>query len=134
MAGSYLHCIKTFKDGTYRFLGVDLLDGLGDAYEALEEMFDMIEHLSGGDRAKILEAHEAHCIKRACDPDTALGRKFSFQTFSVGCFQWLPRDGVRPGLKKGKVQKRFAGQTSNAQQVYAQAQAWCDQKNKEQRT
>jgi hypothetical protein len=64
MAGSYKHCIKTFKDGTYRFRGVELLDGLGDAYEALEEMFDMIEFLSGGDKQRILEAHEAHCRKR----------------------------------------------------------------------
>lgn len=64
MAGSYLHCIKVHKDGTYSFRGVEMLDGLGDAYEALEEMFDMIEFLSGGDRQRILEAHEAHCTKR----------------------------------------------------------------------
>ena len=64
MAGSYHHCIQVLRDGTYRFRGVELLDNLGDAYQALEEMFDMIEHLSGGDRQRILEAHEAHCRKR----------------------------------------------------------------------
>ena len=64
MAGSYHHCIQVRKDGTIRFRGVELIDHLGDAYEALEEMFDMIEHLSGGDKQRILEAHEAHCRKR----------------------------------------------------------------------
>lgn len=68
----------------------------------------------------------------SCDPSKGRNRSLAFQTFSVGCFQWLPRTGVRPGLKKGKVQKRFVGPTSDPQQVYAQAQAWCDAKNKEQ--
>lgn len=64
MAGSYRHCIRARKDGSYAFRGIELIETLGEAYEALEEMFDMIEHLSGGDMAKILEAHEAHCRKR----------------------------------------------------------------------
>lgn len=66
----------------------------------------------------------------SCDPSRGFGLRV--ETFSVGCFQWIPRTGVRPGLKKGKVQKRFAGPTSDAKRIYKQAQAWCDQKNKEQ--
>lgn len=38
MAGSYKHCV----DEQGRFTGVNLLDDLGDAYEALEEMYGMI--------------------------------------------------------------------------------------------
>lgn len=38
MAGSYRHV--TDADGSFR--GIDLIDNLGDAYEALEEMHDMI--------------------------------------------------------------------------------------------
>lgn len=64
MSGSYSHCVHVAADGTHHFRGVDLLDHLGDAYGALQEMFDMIEHLSGGDRSKILAAHDAHCVKR----------------------------------------------------------------------
>lgn len=56
MAGSYHHCIKVHKDGTYSFRGVELLDHLGDAHEALQEMFDVIEVLSGGDKQRILDA------------------------------------------------------------------------------
>ncbi len=54
MAGSYKHIIN--DDGSFR--GVDLLDDLGDAYEALEECFDMLKFLSGGDKTKIFEAYK----------------------------------------------------------------------------
>ena len=60
MAGSYKHCID--KNG--KLLEEPLLDNLGDASEAIEEMFDMIEFLSGGDKVKIWEAHLAHLKKR----------------------------------------------------------------------
>lgn len=61
MAGSYRHIIRA--DGSFN--GVELLDHLGDAYGALEECYDMIQHLTGGDRAKIHEAwREGHCMKR----------------------------------------------------------------------
>lgn len=63
MAGSFRHVVYV-KNGKLAFRGVTLLDHLGDAYEALEEMFDMIEHLSGGDLSRIHAAHEAHCLKR----------------------------------------------------------------------
>ena len=62
-----------------------------------------------------------------CDPAGCPGIRV--ETFSVGCFQWIPRTGVRPGLKKGKVVQRFAGPISNPKDVYKRAQAWCDAKN-----
>ena len=64
-----------------------------------------------------------------CDPAVRPGVRV--ETFSVGCFQWIPRTGVRPGLKKGKVMKRFSGSTDNPKAVYRRAQAWCDMKNSE---
>jgi len=42
VAGSYRHV--TNSDGSYR--GIDLLDNLGDASEAIEEMWQMIAYLS----------------------------------------------------------------------------------------
>lgn len=44
MAGSYSHCVD--DDG--KFNGVERLDHLGDAYEALEEMYGMIWWLAAG--------------------------------------------------------------------------------------
>lgn len=61
MAGSYRHCVS--DDGN--FLGTDLIDNLGDAYEALEEMYDMIQFLTDGDRHAIFEAwRDGHIKKR----------------------------------------------------------------------
>jgi len=45
------------------------------------------------------------------------------ETFSVGIFQWIPRTGVRKGLKKGKVTERIRGRVQEAERVYARAQA-----------
>ena len=42
MAGSYKHCV----DDQGGFTGVRLLDDLGDAWEALEEMYGMIWYLA----------------------------------------------------------------------------------------
>lgn len=52
MAGSYRH----ITDSRGEFIGTDLLDHLGDAYEALEECWEMIQCLTGGDRKKIYDA------------------------------------------------------------------------------
>ena len=60
MAGSYKHCV----DERGFLLEEPLLDNLGDAFEAVEEMYDMIEFLTGGDKRKIWEAHLAHLKKR----------------------------------------------------------------------
>lgn len=42
MAGSYRHVVDS--DGSFR--GTDLIDNVGDAHEALEEMYDMINYLA----------------------------------------------------------------------------------------
>jgi hypothetical protein len=52
MAGSYNHIVN--DDGTFR--GYDLLDHMGDAWEALEDCYWMIQHLSGGSKERIEEA------------------------------------------------------------------------------
>lgn len=62
MAGSYRHIIN--QDGTFR--GVDLIDNLGDAHEALEECYNMIQYLTGGDKAKIHEAWLEGHFKTNC--------------------------------------------------------------------
>jgi hypothetical protein len=58
MAGSYKHCVT--DDG--KFLAEDfdgMIENLGDAYEACEEMVFMIDFLANGDRSRIDEASEA---------------------------------------------------------------------------
>ncbi len=66
MAGSYRHLIH--DDGT--FAGVELLDHLGDAYEALEECYLMIQQLSGGDPERIARAWmEGYLAPRRTDLD-----------------------------------------------------------------
>lgn len=52
MAGSYGH----ITDDAGRFIGTDGIDNLGDAYEALEECYGMIQFLSGGTKGIIEEA------------------------------------------------------------------------------
>jgi hypothetical protein len=63
MAGSYRHV--TNDDGSFR--GGDLLDGGGDVYEAVEEMYHMIQILSGGDQARIEQARN-EAVKRCTPP------------------------------------------------------------------
>ena len=54
MAGSYKHCEA--EDGTFSF---ELIENMGDAYEACEHMFFMIRYLAGEDQAKIDVAKDA---------------------------------------------------------------------------
>lgn len=70
MAGSFNH-ITVFRNGRFLFRGDPpindeslLCDDMGDGYEALEECFDMIEHLAGGDLRKVYEAQLHHARKR----------------------------------------------------------------------
>lgn len=63
MAGSYRHCIVSTED--QRFAGVRLLDHLGDAYEALEEMYGMVWLLADGDAERVLDA--AHRYKEGLE-------------------------------------------------------------------
>lgn len=61
MAGSYKHCV----DSNNEFRGIELIENLGDAHEALEQMYDMIQLLSGGDKTLIWFAWlEGHIRKR----------------------------------------------------------------------
>lgn len=48
-------------------------------------------------------------------------------TFSVGCFQWLPK--AKGGLKCGKVLVRVSGSTENPGLVYSKAAAICAELN-----
>lgn len=63
------------------------------------------------------------------EPHRKRNRYWNMETFSVGCFQWIPEKLI--GLKRGPVAKRFRGRTSDPQAVYAKAQAWCDERNAE---
>jgi hypothetical protein len=60
MAGSYKHCCKA--DGSFRNDGsfTDLIENLGDAWEACEMMHWMINFLSGGDPEKIEVAEKEY--------------------------------------------------------------------------
>lgn len=51
MAGSLNHIIG--EDGLFT---MDLIDNLGDAHEALEECYELIIELSGGDMKKVSTA------------------------------------------------------------------------------
>ena len=64
MAGSYRHI--TNPDGS--FLGTELIGNLRDAYEALEECYLMIQHLTGGDKSKIYEAWKGGYFEKCCPP------------------------------------------------------------------
>jgi hypothetical protein len=52
MAGSYSH-LRDAQTGQFRF---DLIENLGDAYEACEECFFLIAYLTGNDQGRIEEA------------------------------------------------------------------------------
>lgn len=60
MAGSYNHCVT--KSG--RLLSnesfVDMIENLGDAYEAVEEFYGMIWFLANGDASRVEEARIAY--------------------------------------------------------------------------
>ena len=68
MAGSYSHIIDENGDlitnETYGEDFTGMIENLGDAYEAIEEMYDMIEFLSDGNKEKIYQAHLYHIEKR----------------------------------------------------------------------
>ena len=62
MAGSYRHITK--NDGTFR--GMENIDNLGDAAEALEECYDMIQWLTHGNKKKIYKAWLKGYFKKEC--------------------------------------------------------------------
>lgn len=54
MAGSLNHMVD--KKGRFSF---ELIENMGDAYQACEECFDIIAHLCDGDMKKLRKACEA---------------------------------------------------------------------------
>ncbi len=59
MAGSYKHCCN--EDGSFREDDfADMIENLGDAHEACEQMHWMIQYLAGHDSNRIAEAEEAY--------------------------------------------------------------------------
>ena len=56
MAGSYHHCVDE-KTGGFNF---DLIENMGDAWEACHEMFWMIRHLTGNNAQRIDQVVEEY--------------------------------------------------------------------------
>lgn len=62
MAGSYRHLVngenrEIVSDTNNGDEPFPLIENMGDAQECIAELFDMIQHLSGGDLRAIFEAH-----------------------------------------------------------------------------
>lgn len=74
MAGSYKHIVD--KDNNFR--GVELLDHLGDAFEALEECHAMIKYLANNDKQKIFEAYKEGYLRNV-NPEAA--DKYKIETY-----------------------------------------------------
>lgn len=86
MAGSYRHVVELEKNQfgapVLKFRGTESLDNLGDAYEALEEMHDMIEYLTRGNPYRVHEAwREGHCYKRIPDRVKQEPMLFNYSSF-----------------------------------------------------
>jgi len=61
MAGSFHHIIDP-QDLSFR--GTEFIENLGDAYEALEECYYMIMHLTKGNKKTIFEAYRDGYAKK----------------------------------------------------------------------
>lgn len=64
-----------------------------------------------------------HAFYGACAP--LGGFRNTAETFSVGCFEWIPASGG--GTKRGPVKVRIKGWTSHSQVVYDFAAEICKQ-------
>jgi hypothetical protein len=69
MAGSYNHVVGDHGE----FVGVDLLDHLGDAWGALEELYGMIWFLANGDAALVEKARQHYRAGLALSPQPPAG-------------------------------------------------------------
>lgn len=58
-------------------------------------------------------------------------RNTQYETFSLGCFQWVRRgkNGTGEGLKKGPVKHRVKGFTDRPAEAYQKAREFCARKN-----
>lgn len=63
-------------------------------------------------------------------PESGDAKPVYFETFTLGCFQWLKRSSGA-GLKKGRVQYRVKGQTSDPHPAYVEAREFCRRNNGE---
>ena len=77
MAGSYRHVTNERAE----FSGMDLIDHLGDAHEALEECVWMIRNLAGGDRHRIFEAQRAYVAAKDGCNNPEYAKKMTFTDF-----------------------------------------------------
>lgn len=93
MAGSYNHCVDSL---TGEFIGTELLDHLGDAYEALEEMYGMIWFLAKGNTDLVEEAR--------------LNYKRGIEEFSPNSYRVVGpnfQKALIEGIKSGRI--RYVG-------------------------
>lgn len=65
-----------------------------------------------------------HAYAGSCDPALGCGNS-RFQTFSVSCFQWVPRSGK--GLKRGPCKVRVRGSADHPENIYRKAAQICKQ-------
>ncbi len=68
MAGSYSHCVNDDGSLLSNEDFVDMIDNLGDAYEAVQEMYGMIWLLAGGNRYAVELARQNYVQGLACSP------------------------------------------------------------------
>lgn len=72
MAGSYRH----ITDANNKFIGIKLIENLGDSYEALEECWHIINILSNGDKQKISDAHLEYIKKIGGDVEYVKSKNY----------------------------------------------------------
>lgn len=65
-----------------------------------------------------------HGWSASCAPG---GGSYSYNTFSIGVFQWIPRS--RDGVKRGPVLVRVRGSSASAQKMFDRANEIAEQLN-----
>lgn len=60
MAGSYSHCVADDGQLLRNEDCVQMIENLGDAYEAIEEMYELIWILANGERSVVATARAAY--------------------------------------------------------------------------
>lgn len=68
MAGSYNHCIA--KDGQLLLPRqfTDMIENLGDAFEAIEEFYGMVWYLAEGDASRVEAARQRYTTGLGLSP------------------------------------------------------------------